>query len=77
MSKLPAVAPRDVIRVAEKLGFGFDRQRGSHAVYIRATDQRRIVIPVHKGRDLKPGTLRGLIDDMGVSVEEFVTLLRG
>jgi len=75
MSKLPVVPARDVIRVAEKLGFAFDRQKGSHAVYLRASDQRRLVIPVHPGRDLKPGTLRGLIDDMGLSVEEFVGML--
>ena len=52
MSKLRAVAARDVVRVAERLGFAFDRQRGSHAVYLRAQDRRRLVIPVHKGRDL-------------------------
>lgn len=75
MSKLPAVAARDVIKVAETLGFEFDRQKGSHAVYIRVSDKRRIVIPVHKGRDLKPGTLRGLIDDMGLSVREFTDML--
>ena len=75
MSKLPVVAARDVIRVAQRLGFEFDRQRGSHAVYLRTSDKRRIVIPVHKGRDLKPGTLRGLIDDMNLSVEEFVATL--
>lgn len=71
MSKLPVARARDVIRVAEKIGFVFDRQRGSHAVYLRAADHARLVIPVHKGRDLKPGTLRGLIEDMGLSVEEF------
>lgn len=75
MNKLPVVAARDVIRVAEQLGFAFDRQRGSHAVYLRATDKRRLVIPVHKGRELKPGTLRGLIDDMGLSVEAFAGML--
>ena len=42
---------------------------------MRVSDKRRIVVPVHKGRDLKPGTLRGLIDDMGLSVEEFVAML--
>ena len=72
MSTLPVVSARDVIRVAEKLGFVFDRQKGSHAVFLRDTDKRRLVIPIHKGRDLRPGTLRGLIDDMGISVEEFV-----
>lgn len=71
MSKLPVVSARDLVRLAEKLGSGLDRQRGSHAVYLRASDRRRLVIPVHKGRDLKPGTLRGLIEDMGLSVDEF------
>ncbi|MCP4245414.1 MAG: addiction module toxin, HicA family [bacterium] len=75
MSRLPVVTAREVVKVAEKLGFEFDRQHGSHAVYLRLSDRRRIVMPVHKGRDLKPGTLRGLIDDMDRSVEEFVGLL--
>lgn len=75
MSKLPAVTARDLIRVAERLGFELDRQRGSHAVYRRASDRRRIVVPVHKGRDLKPGTLRGIIEDMGITVEEFESML--
>ncbi len=75
MSKLPSVTARDVVRIAERLGFAFDRQKGSHAIYFRASDKRRLVIPVHKGRDLKPGTLRGLIDDMGLTVEEFVAYL--
>ena len=39
------------------------------------SDKQRIVIPVHKGSNLKPGTLHGLIDDMGMSVEEFVANL--
>lgn len=77
MTRLPAVSARDVIRVAETLGFAFDRQKGSYAVYLRVTDHRRLVIPVHKGRDLKPGTLRGLIDDMGLSVNEFVDRRNG
>ncbi len=75
MTKLPVVSAREVVRVAEKLGFAFDRQKGSHAVYLRTSDNRRVVIPMHKGRDLKPGTLRGLIDDMGLSVAEFVEKL--
>lgn len=75
MSKLPSATARDVIRIVEKIGFVFDRQKGSHAVYFRAADHRRLVIPVHKGRDLKLGTLRGLIDDMGLSVDEFSALV--
>ena len=33
MAKLPSVSGRRVAKVAESIGFVFDRQRGSHAVY--------------------------------------------
>lgn len=73
--KLPVVTAREVVRVAVKLGFVFDRQKGSHAVYYRASDKARIVIPVHPGRTIKPKTLAGILEDMGLSVEEFHNLL--
>jgi predicted RNA binding protein YcfA (HicA-like mRNA interferase family) len=72
--KLPATSAKDLVRVAERLGFVFRRQRGSHAIYVRASDQARVVIPIHKG-ELKRKTLRGIIQDLKVSVEEFANLL--
>jgi predicted RNA binding protein YcfA (HicA-like mRNA interferase family) len=75
MSKLPAVRAREVVRVAESIGFILDRQRGSHAIYYRSADRRRVVIPMHAGKDLKPGTLRGIIADLGLTPEEFAALL--
>ena len=47
MPKIPSIRAREVVRVAESIGFVLDRQRGSHAVYYRASDKRRIVIPMH------------------------------
>lgn len=75
MSKLPAVRARDVVRIVQSLGFVLDRQRGSHAVFYRAADRKRLVIPMHAGRDLKQGTLRGIIADMGITPEEFSKLI--
>jgi predicted RNA binding protein YcfA (HicA-like mRNA interferase family) len=72
---LPQVKARDVVRVAKKLGFEFDRQSGSHAIYLRNSDKRRIVIPVHPAKDIKPKTLYGIIKDMGIEPEEFKKLL--
>ena len=72
MSKLPVVRAREVVRVAESLGFVLDRQRGSHAIY---ADRRRVVIPVHGAADLKPGTLRGIISDLGLTTEQFAKFL--
>jgi predicted RNA binding protein YcfA (HicA-like mRNA interferase family) len=68
---LPQVKAADIIRVAKKLGFEFDRQSGSHAIYRRKSDKRRIVVPVHPAKDIKPKTLYGIIKDMGIEPEEF------
>ena len=69
--KLPVVRPRDVVRVAERLGFIFDRQRGSHAVYRPPADGARVVIPMHSGKDLKAKTLAGILDDLSITPEQF------
>lgn len=73
--KLPVVKARDVVRVAERLGFVLDRQKGSHAIYYRAHDKARIVIPMHSGKDIKTKTLSGIMQDLGISAEEFLKLL--
>ena len=72
--KQPAATAKDVVRVAERLGFVFRRQSGSHAIYVRHSDQARIVVPMHKG-ELKRKTLRGIIQDLKITVEEFANLL--
>lgn len=72
--KQPAATAKDLVRVAEGLGFVFRRQRGSHAIYVRQSDQARVVIPMHKG-ELKRKTLRAIIQDLKISVDEFAKLL--
>lgn len=72
--KLPAITAKELVRVAEQLGFTFRRQSGSHAIYVRASDHARVVIPMHGG-DIKRKTLRAIISDLKISVEEFVELL--
>lgn len=72
--KLPAVRARELIRVASKLGFILDRQKGSHAVYYRQRDGARIVIPIHAKKNLKPKTLAGILEDMGLTPEDFLKL---
>jgi predicted RNA binding protein YcfA (HicA-like mRNA interferase family) len=71
--KLPAVTAKELVRVAERLGFEFRRQRGSHAIFVRANDQARVVIPMHAG-NLKHKTLRAIVRDLKISLEEFAEL---
>jgi predicted RNA binding protein YcfA (HicA-like mRNA interferase family) len=73
--RLPVVEAKDLARVARKLGFELDRQKGSHAVFRRATDRARAVIPMHAGRALRLKTLLGILDDLGITAEELRELL--
>ena len=72
--RLPSCTPTEFERVLRKLGFVEDRQRGSHKVFIRASDNRTVVVPSHH-RDLKRGTLHALVKGTGLTIDEFQKLL--
>jgi len=75
MPKLPRTSGRKAIRAFERLGFEQVRQRGSHVVMKKETAEgvQGCVVPLH--RDLALGTLRGILRQASVSVEEFVDVL--
>jgi predicted RNA binding protein YcfA (HicA-like mRNA interferase family) len=61
------------VRRLKRAGFVEDEQRGSHLRLWREADRRLVIIPMHSG-DLPKGTLRGILRDAGLSVEEFNAL---
>jgi predicted RNA binding protein YcfA (HicA-like mRNA interferase family) len=71
MPKLPRVSGAQAVRALERLGFTVARQRGSHIVMRRASIG--CVVPNH--RELKTGTLAGVLKQAGVSVEDFINAL--
>jgi len=74
LSKLPSISAREAIRAFERVGYERDRQRGSHIVLRhRDAPHRRLVVPEH--RSLAKGTLRALIREAGLTVDEFIALL--
>ena len=75
MAKLATdLSGRDVRTALERVGFVFRRQSGSHMVLRRAEPYARVVIPDHK--QIRPGTLRRIIADAGMTVDQFMQLLR-
>ncbi len=75
-NKLPVVSGKRIIQALTKAGFIVNRIVGSHHVLVYPGDPTRTVtVPVHAARDLKPGTLRSIIRQAGLTVEEFVELL--
>ena len=73
MPKLPRVSGAEAVRALERLGFVVARQKGSHVVLKRGASG--CVVPLH--RELKTGTLAGVLRQAGVSVAEFAASLRG
>jgi predicted RNA binding protein YcfA (HicA-like mRNA interferase family) len=73
MSKLPRISGRECIKALEKTGFYFKRQEGSHVILRRDDPFAQIVIPDHK--ELDRGTLRAILRQSGLGVDEFVRLL--
>ena len=73
MSKLPVISGADCVKALGKIGFVVYRQRGSHITMVRTSPSSQTTIPNHK--ELDRGTLRAIIRQAGLSVDEFVKLL--
>ena len=72
--KLPVVSGSEAVKAFLKVGFEFDIQHGSHIILRRADPpHRRLSVPNHK--ELAKGTLRTLIREAGLTVEEFASLV--
>jgi predicted RNA binding protein YcfA (HicA-like mRNA interferase family) len=69
MPKLPVLSGEEVIRMLETLGFERARQKGSHVILRRAGIG--CVVPLH--RELKSGTLTGIIRQSGLTADEFLS----
>lgn len=70
--KLPVVSGLEVIKALTKAGFRQTSQRGSH-VKMRHPSGRTAIVPLHD--ELAPGTLRSVLKQAGLTVEEFIALL--
>ncbi len=75
MTRLGSYSGQEVIRAFENAGWTVARRKGSHVAMEKPDCEATLSIPVHKGKDVKRGTLRDLIKDAGLTVDEFITLL--
>ena len=73
--KLPVLSGRDVIKILKKIGFEEKRQKGSHIILAKESEQgkRAVVVPNHK--EIDKGTLLEIIRQAGLTREEFLKLV--
>ncbi len=74
MTKLPRdISGADCVRALERAGFEVSGRKASHVTMKRKEPVARTVVPLHKS--LKPGTLRAILRQVGMTIEEFLLLL--
>lgn len=71
MPKLPHISGAHAVKIFERLGFVMMRQNGSHIVLRKGSSG--CVVPNHK--EIKVGTLAGILRQAGVSADEFLSAL--
>ena len=71
MSKLPLLSWREVVKALTKAGFEVARQRGSHLILVKGDR----IVPVPKHEQIKKGLLMAIIEEAGLTKEDFLQSL--
>lgn len=74
MTSLPSLTGKELVSALTRAGFEVHRVKGSHH-FLRHTDGRSTVVPVHSGEDIGPGLLAKILRDCELSREQFRELL--
>ncbi len=75
MPKLPVVRAKNLIKALEKIGFYRVRQSGSH-LFLTHKDGRCTTIPIHTNHDIPNGTFREILNDLKISKDEIINILK-
>ncbi len=75
MPTLRSLSGHDLIKLLSKLGFAAKRQKGSHVILIKDTGNERLgcTVPLHK--ELKIGTLKGILKQVRLSEDDIERML--
>ncbi|MBI4652977.1 type II toxin-antitoxin system HicA family toxin [Candidatus Kuenenbacteria bacterium] len=70
--KLPSLDSRKVLKILKKAGFEIERQKGSHIILKNYLIKRITVVPKHPDKTIKTSLLYSIINDTGLSKEDFL-----
>lgn len=73
MGRLGNISGKDAVKAFQKAGWLKLGQVGSHAVLVKTGIRVNLSVPQHK--ELSVGTLRALIRNAGLTVDDFLKLL--
>ncbi len=76
MGRLPVLSGRELVKLLQKIGYEHVRTRGSHAILTKENVGGKTTIPVPLHDELAVGTLKSIIDQAGLTREEFEESVR-
>ena len=77
MPKLPVLSGKDVVKILSKIGFVHVRTKGSHAILNKQDSEKgKITVPVPLHRELAKGTLKSIMNQAGLTLDDLLKLLK-
>jgi predicted RNA binding protein YcfA (HicA-like mRNA interferase family) len=73
MGTLANISGKEAVKAFLRAGWFREGQTGSHVILTKDGQRSTLSVPLHK--EIKPGTLRGIIRAANMSVDEFLDLL--
>ncbi|MGR3310096.1 MAG: type II toxin-antitoxin system HicA family toxin [Candidatus Brocadiales bacterium] len=75
--KLPVVSAREVINILQKAGFSYapKRGKGSHLAFYKEESGKKRLVVVPQRKEIPKGTLLAIIEQAGLTRDDFVRLL--
>ena len=75
MSRLPSVKGTELVRALKRAGWYEIRQESSHVILGHPDNSKLLVVPVHRGQDVKKGILADILKDAGLTPDDLRRLL--
>jgi predicted RNA binding protein YcfA (HicA-like mRNA interferase family) len=75
MPRMPRVTAREAEHAIVQDGWYLSRSRGSHRQYRHATKSGYVTIHFHTGEIIRPRTIQSIIEQAGLTVDQFRALL--
>jgi len=75
MNKLPRITGKEAVSALKKAGFMQIRMRGSHCYLYHEEKDKIVTIPVHRGKILAPKTLKSILNQADITIDEFKELI--
>ncbi|MEK6689875.1 MAG: type II toxin-antitoxin system HicA family toxin [Nitrospirota bacterium] len=70
--KLPRLTAKELVSTLKKFGFYEHHKRGSHLILKHTAKNCRVSVPMHSGKILKLGTLKSILEEAGLTVEDIL-----